>query len=149
MSISAGDIQKLRETSGAGVMECKKVLEEAQGDFDKALKLIRERGLARGQKRADREAGAGFVHAYVHGGRIGVLIDLRAETDFVVRSEPFKKLAQEIALQVAASSPKDIQELLDQPYIRDESRKISDLVGEVISQVGENVKVNQFSRIEI
>jgi len=147
--MSASEIQKLREATGAGVMECKKVLEEAKGDFGRALELIKERGLAKMEKRSGRETGAGQIFSYIHGGRIGALVDLRAETDFVVRSEPFQKLAQELAMQVAAANPADVEELLKQPYIRDEKRKIEELVREVVAKVGENVRVNGFSRLEV
>lgn len=143
------DIQKLRETTGAGVLDCQKALKEAGGDLDAATGLIRERGLAKVEKRAGRSTGAGLVYSYVHNGRIGVLVDLRAETDFVVRSEPFRMLVHELAMQVAASAPKDVDELLDQPYIKDEARKVKDIVGEVIAKVGENITVGQFYRIEI
>lgn len=147
--MNASDIQKLRETTGAGVMECKKVLEEAKGDFGRALEILKERGLAKMEKRAGREAGAGQIFSYIHGGRIGALVDLRAETDFVVRSEPFQKLAQELAMQVAAANPENVEELLKQPYIRDEKRAVQDLIQEVAVKVGENVKVGGFSRLEV
>lgn len=130
-------------------MECKKALENASGNFDAALSLIRERGLTKVAKRADRETGAGLVYSYVHADRIGVILDLRAETDFVVRSEPFRKLAHELAMQIAASSPGDVAELLKQPYIRDEARAVESLIKEVTAQVGENIKVNKFCRIEV
>ncbi len=130
-------------------MDCKRALSDASGDFDRALVLIKERGLAKVQKRAGREAGAGLIYSYVHAERIGVLLDIRAETDFVVRSEPFQKLTHEIAMQIAASAPKDVEELMNQPYIRDESQTVKELVQEVIAKVGENVLVNQFYRMEI
>ncbi len=149
MKNSAKDIQKLREITGAGVMDCKKALSEANGDFDVAAKLIRERGLVKVEKRADRETGAGLVHSYIHNERIGVLLDLRAETDFVVRSDPFRKLAHELVMQIAASAPADVHELLNQPYIKDETRKVADIVNEVIAKVGENIRINQFYRIEV
>jgi len=145
----AEDIKKLRSETGAGVMDCKNSLEETGGDYSKAKELIREKGLAKGEKRAGRETGAGLVHSYIHGGRIGVLLELRAETDFVVKSDPFQKLAEELAMQIAASNPEDISELLDQPYIRDESRRIDDLVKEVIGKVGENINIGKFYRIEV
>ncbi|MGB9608750.1 MAG: translation elongation factor Ts [Minisyncoccia bacterium] len=147
--IEASKVQKLRELTGAGVMECKKALEEAQGDFDQAVKIIQERGLAKVEKRADRQTGAGLIFSYVHNERIGVLVDLRAETDFVVRSDPFRELVKELAMQIAAMNPKNIDELLNQPYIKDESKKIQDLVNETIARVGENIKINNFSRLEI
>lgn len=143
------EVQKLREATGAGVMDCKRALQDAEGNFESAKKLIQERGLTKVEKRADRETGAGLIKAYVHNERIGVLLDVRAETDFVVRSEPFKGLAQELVMQVAAMNPQSVEELLEQPYVRDESRKISSLVQDVIARVGENVRVNRFVRYEI
>ncbi len=148
-NISAETVQKLREATGAGVMDCRKALIEANGDFDTAVKIIREKGFSKVEKRAGRETGAGLVHSYVHNERIGVLLDLRAETDFVVRSEPFKKLAHEVAMQISAAAPASVDELLAQAYIRDESKTVKDLINEVIAKVGENVIVNQFYRIEL
>ena len=141
-------VQKLREMTGAGVMDCHKALKDANGDFEKAAAVIREKGISKMEKRADRETGAGLVHSYVHNDRIGVIVELRAETDFVVRSEPFRELAHMLAMHIAAAAPKDAEELLAQPYVRDESRTVKDIVGDVIAKVGENVTVGQFSRIE-
>lgn len=142
-------IQELREKTGAGVMDCKKALTEAKGDFDKAAQIIQERGLSKIEKRAGRETKAGIIHSYVHGGRIGVLVDVRAETDFVVRSEPFQQLVHEIAMHIAAMAPKDVEELLKQPYVRDEKRTVQDLVNEVSAKTGEKIQVNTFYRIEL
>lgn len=142
-------IQKLRELTGAGVIDCKKALEEAGGDFDKAVNIIHERGIMKVEKRAEKETGAGLIISYVHNERIGVLLDLRAETDFVVRSDEFRKLAHEIAMQIAAMAPQNIEELLNQPYIRDESKTIKDIINELIARVGENIKINNFARLEI
>jgi len=143
------NIIRLRELTGAGVIDCQGALKEADGDLEVAKKLIQERGLAKVEKRAGRETGAGLVHSYVHNERIGVLLDLRAETDFVVRSEPFKKLAHELVMQIAASDPKDAHELLGQPYIKDETRTVKDIINDVIAKVGENISVNKFYRIEV
>ncbi len=143
------DIKKLREVTGAGVMECKRAFSESKGDFDLAVKIIHESGLAKVEKRAGREAGAGLIQSYVHNERIGVILDVRAETDFVVRSEPFKKLAKDLAMQVAAANPANVDELLKQPYIKDESKTVDELIKTVIAQCGENVNVRAFSRLEI
>ena len=147
--MSALDIQKLRELTSAGVMECKKALEEAGGDFDKAVKIIHERGLAKVEKRAGRETGAGTVLSYVHNDRVGALLELRAETDFVVRSEPFKELAKHLVMQVAAMAPENKEALLEQPFVRDASKSVKDLVNEVIAKVGEHIQIGQFYRIEV
>lgn len=140
------DINRLRDTTGAGVMECKKVLTETNGDFDAAVKIIRERGLAKVEKRAERDTGAGLVFTYVHNDRIGVMVEARAETDFVVRSEPFKEFVKNLAMHIAAADPDDLDALLAQPYVRDDSRTVGDLVTELIGRVGENVRVTRFAR---
>ena len=142
-------IQKLREVTGAGVMECKRAFTDAKGDFEEAKKLIHERGLVKVEKRSGRETGAGLIESYVHNERIGVLVDVRAETDFVVRSEPFRALVHELAMQLAAMPAENVEAFLAQPYIRDETKTVHDLVKDVIARVGENVRVNGFSRLEI
>src|SRR5687767_12725050 len=118
-TISAGDVQRLRTETGAGVMECKRALEETGGDFAKAQSLIKERGLAKAQKKSDREAKEGLIASYIHGGRIGALVELTSETDFVARNPQFQDLANEVAKQVAAMAPESVEELLKQSYIRD------------------------------
>jgi elongation factor Ts len=147
--ISVSNIQKLRDLTGAGVMESKKALEECNGDLDAAIEWIKERGLEKIEKRANRETGAGMIISYNHNERIGVILDIRAETDFVVRSDPFRNLAHELVMQIAAMNPKDVNELLKQPYIKDDSKVIEDLVNDVKNRVGENIKINQFYRLEI
>jgi elongation factor Ts len=139
-------IKKLRETSGAGVMECKRAFDEAGGDFDRALKIISEQGLVKAEKKADRQTSAGLVSSYIHNDRIGVLLEIHCETDFVSRLEDFKSLAREIAMQIAAMEPKDAEELLGQPYIRDESITVGDLVKKAIAKTGENIQVAKFCR---
>lgn len=143
------NIQKLREATGAGVMDCKKALEEAGGDFDKAVQIIHERGLVKAQKKAERQTGAGLLTSYVHNERVGVLFELRCETDFVARSEDFKNLARELAMQVAAINPADTESLLKQAYIRDESKTINDVIQGAIAKFGENIKVERFCRFEL
>ena len=130
-------------------MECKRAFTDAKGDFEEAKKLIHERGLVKVEKRSGRETGAGLIESYVHNERIGVLVDVRAETDFVVRSEPFRALVHELAMQLAAMPAENVEAFLAQPYIRDETKTVHDLVKDVIARVGENVRVNGFSRLEI
>lgn len=108
MAISAKDVQKLREMTGAGMMDCKKALEESNGDFDKAAEILRKKGAKAAEKRSDREANEGFIANYVHNGRVGVLLELNSETDFVAKNSDFKDLAKDLALQVAAMTPKYI-----------------------------------------
>ncbi len=143
------NIVKLREQTGAGVMECKKALEEAKGDMEKAVRIIKERGLAKAESKKERKTGAGLVFAYVHNDRVGVLLEIRAETDFVVRSEPFRTLARELAMQIAAMAPENVQSLAQEPYVRDESIIVGDLIKETMAKVGENIQVERFMRYEV
>jgi elongation factor Ts len=111
MAISASQIKELRDATGVGFLDCRKALEEASGDFEKAVDLLRERGLAKAAKRSDRDASEGILELYNHGnGRVGVMVEVNCETDFVARSEAFRKFAHEIALQIAASSPQWVME---------------------------------------
>lgn len=143
------DVQKLRETTGAGVMECKKALEEAGGNFDKAISIIHERGLVRAEKKSERTTGAGALESYIHNERVGVLLELRCETDFVARSKDFKDLAHDLVMQIASMDPKTIEELLVQQYIKDDSVTIEFLVKQTISKLGENIRVERFCRYEL
>lgn len=143
------DVEKLRELTGAGVVDCKKALEEADDDLDKAVKVIHEKGLVKAQKKGARSTGAGLLESYVHNERVGVLLELRCETDFVVRSEVFRNLAHDITMQIAAMNPSDIISLLSQSYVKDESISIENLVKTVIAKVGENIKIERFCRYEV
>lgn len=142
-------LQRLREETGAGLVACKKAFDEAGGDIEKAIAILHEKGMAKVEKTAGRDAGAGLAYSYVHNERVGVLIDLRAETDFVVRSEPFKQLAREIAMQIAAMGGETVEEVLEQPFIKDPGKKVSDVINDVIARVGEKVKLNKFYRLEV
>ncbi len=146
----AQEVAKLRGETGAGVMECKKALQDAAGDYETAKALIKERGLARAAKKSDREANQGLVEAYIHGGgRIGALVELSSETDFVARNQDFRDLARDIAMQVAAMEPADVEELLKQPFIKDTGRTIGDLVTSVAASTGENVHVRRIARFDL
>ena len=150
MASAKDDVKRLREETGAGVMDCKRALDEAKGDFEKARGLIKERGLAKAKEKADREAKEGIVEAYVHaGGRIGAIVELSSETDFVARNPDFRGLAKEIAMQVAAMDPTDVDQLLEQPYIRDSSKTIGELVTTIAATTGENVRIKRFKRFEL
>lgn len=142
-------IQKLREITGAGVMECKRALQEANGDFDKAISIIHEQGLIRAEKKKERTTGAGVLESYVHNERVGVLLELRCETDFVGRSKEFRELAHDLAMQIAAMDPADVEDLLKQMYIKDETLTVEDLIKRVIAKLGENIKVERFCRYEV
>lgn len=192
MAITTEQIKQLREATGAGILDCRKALEEANGDMAKAVDFLREKGLAMAAKRADRTASEGTLELYTHGnGRVGVMVEVNSETDFVGRSEPFRKLAHELALQIAATSPLYIKEedipaetlehekkiyeakareegkpenilerivdgnvkkykeetvLMLQPYIRDESITIQQLINQNVAALGENIVVRRFVR---
>lgn len=140
-------IKQLREETGAGIAECKRALEEAKGDIAQAKSLLNEWGVAKAAKKGDRETAAGIVDSYIHaGGSVGALVSLGCETDFVARTDDFKKLAHEIAMQVAAMNPKTVDELMKQAYIRDAKVTIEDLIKQTIAKVGENIKVVAISR---
>jgi elongation factor Ts len=159
MPTSTELIKELREKTGAGVMECKRAIEDAVGDLARAEQLIKERGLAMAEKKAGREAGQGLIDSYIHAGRIGAMIELNCETDFVARTDDFRLLAREVAMQVAATNPSRISSkeessdgdvpLLDQPYIRDVSKTVQDLLNETIARVRENIVIRRFARFEI
>jgi len=150
MKATAQDIKKLRELTSAGFADCKSALEEAKGDLKKAEEILKEKGIAKAAKKGDRETGSGLVETYVHlNGRIGVVLSVLCETDFVARTDEFKTLAHEVAMQIAAMNPENTEELLKQEYIRDGSKTIEDLVKENIAKLGENIQIGKFSRLEI
>ncbi len=150
MAASMEDIKKLREETGAGVMEAKKALEEAEGNYDKAKKIVFDRGLVRAAKKSDRETKEGFVGSYVHStGKVAALVTLLCETDFVARNEEFQQLAREVAMQAASMNPETVEELLDQEYIRDGKLKISDLIKTLTAKVGENITVGEMRVVRI
>jgi len=165
MAISTEDVKKLREQTGAGMLDSKNALEEAQGDIDKAKAILNEAGFAAATKRGDRETAEGLVQSYIHhNSRVGALVEVNCETDFVARTDDFKELVAAIALQVGGTQPKyvsteDVPEdsdedpkeivLLEQPYLRDESKTIADLVREAISKTGENIRIKRFARFEL
>ena len=142
-------ILKLREETQAGVMDCAKAMKDAGGDIEKAKQLLMERGAAKASSKAERKTGSGVLETYVHGGRIGVLLELRCETDFVANNETFRELAHEIAMQIASMNPQTVDELLEQEFIKDPSQKIQDLVTQAIATTGENMKVERFARFEL
>ena len=148
--IDPKEIQRLREETNAGVMDCKRALEDASGDYEKAKGLLKERGLQKAAKKEGREAKEGIVASYIHaGGRVGALVEVASETDFVARGEEFQKLAREVAMQVAAMSPSSVEELLAQAYIRDASKTVKDLVTDLAVKTGENVSVRRFQRFAL
>ena len=146
--MSKDDIVKLREITGAGIMDCKKALAEAKGDFEKARGVLRKKGLAAAQKKSDRAVKEGQVISYVHaGGKIGVLVEINCETDFVARNEIFQRFARDVALQVAAQ-PEDAP-LLEQKFIKDTAKTLRDYLTETIARLGENIRIRRFVRFEM
>ncbi|MFP4398120.1 MAG: translation elongation factor Ts [Desulfonatronovibrio sp.] len=191
--IDAKLVKSLRDKTGAGMMDCKKALEAANGDEEKATVWLREKGLAKAQKRSGRATSEGWIGSYIHSnGKIGVLVELKCETDFVAKSDKFKELAKDLAMQVAATSPvfvtpdqlpQDLLEkekqiflhqakeegkpdniaekivegrikkyykevcLLEQPYIKDDSKTVSDLINEAVAVLGENIQIGRFTRL--
>tara|TARA_B100000315_G_scaffold234063_1_gene247759 strand:- start:71 stop:640 length:570 start_codon:yes stop_codon:yes gene_type:complete len=168
-TISPGLVKKLRERTGAGMMDCKKALQEADGKLEAAVKILHEQSKAIVAKKAGRATGQGVVHAYIHGGRIGVLVEVNCETDFVARNEKFKQFVHELGLQIASMDPQYVSKeevskeaiqgdpkafytqacLLSQPFIKDQSKTIQDLLQDVIATTGENIVIRRFVRYEV
>ena len=172
MATTADDIKRLREETSCGVIDCKKALEEAKGDFSKAKELLRKRGLEMAAKKSDRLAKEGRVEAYIHNGnKIGVVVEVNCETDFVARSEDFCKFTRDVAIHIAALNPKYIKMenvpadilaketdkeayikancLLSQPFVKDPGKNIQDLLNELVAKIGENIVVGRFVRYKV
>lgn len=172
MLAAADHIRRLREETSCGVIDCKKALEEAKGDFSKAKELLRKRGLELAAKKSDRKVSQGRVESYIHhGSKIGVLLEVNCETDFVARNEDFITFTRELALHIAALNPKYIKNedvpaevlakeqdqegfmkahcLLIQPYVKDPSKTIQDLLNELVAKIGENIVVSRFVRYKV
>lgn len=165
MPVTVKTIKALRDLTGAGIMDSKRALEATDGDVEAARKILREKGIASAAKKASRDTNEGLVESYIHsGGRVGAIVELNCETDFVARTEDMKHLAHNVAMQVAAMSPKYVREdevpddeegspqevcLLSQPFIRDNEQTVQDVVNETIAKVGENVRVRRFSRFSL
>lgn len=143
-------IKKLRELTGSSIALCKKALEETKGDIKKALDVLKVSSREIAEKKIFRSTGAGIVEAYVHGnGKVGVLVELRSETDFVAKNESFKMLAHDIALQIASMDPEDTSSLLSQLYVKDPSVTIEELIKQNSGNFGEKIEVGRFSRFEL
>lgn len=147
--IDIEQVKKLREETSASIADCKTALEDTNGDYKKAIEWLKKRGIEKAEKKADRQTNQGMVESYVHNGRVGVLLTLLCETDFVARTQEFKNLAHEIALQISAMNPKDVEALLTQEYIRDPKLTIEELIKSVIGKLGENIVVREFNRVEL
>ena len=195
MEVSASTVKELREKTGAGVMDCKKALAECAGDLEKAVDYLRRKGLAAAAKKGSRVAAEGLVGAYIHpGGKIGVMVEINCETDFVARTAEFQGLLKDVAMQVAAANPRYVRReevcaeelerersiyqrqaldsgkpekvvekivegkmerfyseicLLEQAFIKDPDRKLSDVIQEAIARLGENIQVRRFARYQV
>ena len=195
MAITAAQVKELREMTGAGMMDCKKALTATEGDMDKAIDFLREKGLAAAAKKAGRIAAEGLVESYIHGGgRIGVLVEVNCETDFVAKTDAFKSLVKDIAMHIAAANPSYLRReevpaaelehekmvlseqarnegkpekiiekmvtgriekyykevcLLEQPFVKDPDKTISDLITESIAKIGENIAIRRFTRYQL
>ncbi len=148
--VTSDQIRQLREQTDASIMACKRALEGADGDMARAMELLKEEGARIAGKKAERSTAIGIVEAYVHGNqKIGVLLELRSETDFVARNPDFKMLAHEVAMHIAAAAPETVTELIGQPFIKDEKKSVGILVQEAIARFGENITIAQFSRFQI
>lgn len=149
-NISLNDLKRLRAETSAGVSDCRQALEDAGGNYQKAKKLLMERGLEKAKKKEQKETSQGIIESYIHtNGKVGVLVELRCETDFVARTDEFKHLAHELALQVAAMNPKNVESLLGSEYIRDPKMTITDLIKQTVAKVGENITVGRFERLAL
>jgi elongation factor Ts len=165
LKVTAGMVKELRDQSGAGIMQCRKALMECEGDAQKALEVLKQQSLFKAAKKAERKAVEGLVEAYIHtAGRVGAMVELNCETDFVARTDEFKQLAHHLAMQVAAMNPKFISEeeykpeteeepqnacLLLQADIKQPDKTIKEIIAEVIARTGENIKVGRFIRFEL
>ena len=193
--ITAALVKELRERTGAGMMDCKKALSATDGDLEKAIDFLREKGLAAAAKKAGRVAAEGLVEAYIHGGgRIGVLVEVNCETDFVAKTDAFKELVKDIAMHIAATNPSSLKReevptaeleheqavlaeqarnegkpekiiekmvagriekyykevcLMEQPFVKDPDKTISDLITESIAKIGENISIRRFTRYQL
>lgn len=150
MTVKIEDIKKLREMTSAGVSDCRAALEETNGDMKAAAEVLRKKGIEKAAKKSTREVKAGMVFSYVHHtGRLGAMVGLACETDFVARTDDFQKLGKELALHIAAASPTTVEELLAQEYVRDSSKTIENLIKETIGKLGENIQVLDFKIVTV
>lgn len=147
--ITASLVNELRQKTGAGMMECKKVLTETDGDMEKAMELLRERGIAKAAKKSDRIAAEGLVDAYVtEDGKVGAVVEVNAETDFVAKNEEFIAFVADVAKQVAVKAPKDVEELLAQESISEAGKTVNEVLISKIAKIGENMTIRRFARFE-
>ncbi|MBI2599455.1 translation elongation factor Ts [Candidatus Daviesbacteria bacterium] len=149
MTVKLDDIKLLREQTGAGIADCKEALSQSKGNMEKAKQWLKQKGFDRASKKGEREVKAGIVDVYSHSGKVGVLVELLCETDFVARTDDFKNLAHELSLQIASMNPASLEDLLSQEYIRDGSMTVDQLVKSSIGKLGENIQIGRFERIAL
>lgn len=143
-------LKKLRNETSVSLADCRKALEQSKNDYKKALGVLKKSGLKKAAKKAERKTPQGLIESYIHqNGKVGALVEVSCETDFVARTDIFKNLVHEISMQVAAMDPKDVKTLLKQEYIRDSSKTMGDLTKEAIAKLGENIVVKRFQRFEV
>ena len=146
--MSKDQILRLREETGAGIMDCKRAFADAKGDVEKARKILRDKGIATAQKKGSREAREGQIISYIHaGGKIGVLLEVGCETDFVARNDVFQRFARDVAMQIAAQTEE--LPLLDQKFIKDPAKTIRDYMTETVARLGENIVIRHFIRFRV
>lgn len=148
--VSADKVKQLRGKTGSSVMECKKALTEAHGDETKALKILQEKGRLTAMKKSERKAEEGIIEAYIHSNKkVGVLLKLKCETDFVAKNQEFRELAHELAMHIAGMGSENEEDILQEPFVKDPGITIKDLIDEKIAKLGENIQVGEFIRYEL
>jgi len=147
--IDLKDVKRLRELTGVGITDANAALVETNGDFDKALAAMRKKGLTKADKRSEREARAGLIGSYVHDGRIGVLVEVNCETEFVAKTDEFKELVKDLCLHIAASEPENVKILLGQPFVKNPEITVGEYIKEHVAKLGENIIIRRFSRMAL
>lgn len=149
MSISAGDVKKLRDSTGAGIMDCKRALTETNGNIEKAIEYLRKKGIAKAEKKASRETKDGLVESYINPEtRLGVLLEVNCETDFVAKTADFKNFVRNVTMHIANKKPVDTSELIQQNYLNDPTKTIAEVQTELIGKLGENITIKRFELYE-
>lgn len=147
---TTADIKKLREETGAGMMDCKKALDEAKGNYEEAKEVVRQRGLAKAEKKADRETKEGYIASYVHANnKVAALVEILCETDFVAKNAEFQAMAKDVAMHVVAMNPENVEALMADDFVKDPNMTVEELVKGVSGKIGEKFVVNRFSRYEV
>lgn len=149
MSVSATDVKKLRDATGAGMMDCKRALTETNGDIEKAVEYLRKKGIAKAEKKVSRETKDGLIHSYVmQGNQLGLILEVNCETDFVAKTDDFKNFVKNVTLHISEKKPADRSDLLQQSFINDSNKTIEELQKELIAKIGENITIKRFERYE-